>query len=180
MSKRNNGFEVLMMGAAGVLLGLYLGERYYSAKWEKLQRLTLGKYNLTPETQKEDDPVDYEDYEDDFDAPKSKLDHVDFWRNLYHSEAEKVELLTKVTAPAPVPESQPNDSFPLKVGSIGQKVERLQVYLMRHFGWAGKPTGYFGEATLQRVQQFLQVDEVNEQTFEQYQMDKMVHDQRKP
>lgn len=69
--------------------------------------------------------------------------------------------------------------FPLKLGSKGIKVKRLQVFLMRKLGVVRKPTGVFDKITLKRVKQWFKSEAVNKATYDKLMLDKMVHDQRK-
>jgi hypothetical protein len=66
---------------------------------------------------------------------------------------------------------QPDDNFPLKLGSKGKRVEQLQVHLLRNYGSAGIVTDDFDKVTEQRVQKFLKVNTVSETLFNELQMD---------
>ena len=63
--------------------------------------------------------------------------------------------------------AEPNDDFPLKLGSKGKRVEQLQVYLLKNYGAAGIVTNEFNTITHERVLKFLKVDEITEQLFEE-------------
>lgn len=69
--------------------------------------------------------------------------------------------------------------FPLKLGSSGEQVKRLQIFLMRKLGWVKKPDGEFDEITKKRVKQFFKTEEITEDIYQKYTLDKMLHDQRK-
>jgi len=71
------------------------------------------------------------------------------------------------------------DDFPLKLGSQGNKVKRLQVFLMRKLGVIRKPTGEFDQITLKRVQKWFKAESVSRETYKGLMLDRMVHDQRK-
>mgnify|MGYP000129701566 CR=1 FL=1 len=71
-----------------------------------------------------------------------------------------------------------DDSFPLRLGSKGRRVERLQLFLMRKLGGSGIPTRVFDAETAGKVRQWFQKDTIDEATYEQLQLDKMLHDQR--
>ena len=58
-----------------------------------------------------------------------------------------------------------NDEFPLKLGSKGQRVWDLKVYLMKNHGVAGIITNDFDRETAERVHRFLKVDEVSKQLY---------------
>lgn len=72
-----------------------------------------------------------------------------------------------------------NDEFPLKLGSTGQRVKRLQIYLMRQLGWVRQPNGEFDLLTKERTQKCFKKDQIGQELYEQLMLDKMVHDQRK-
>ncbi len=69
------------------------------------------------------------------------------------------------------------DEFPLRAGSTGPRVERLQVWLMRNYGYFGKISGAFDDKTLTKVQKHLGSDTVDEKTFNRYRMGKHVTEQ---
>lgn len=69
------------------------------------------------------------------------------------------------------------DEFPLRSGSTGPRVERLQVWLMRNYGYFGKISGAFDDKTLAKVQKHLGSDTVNEKTFNHYRMGNHVTEQ---
>ncbi|MDW3191908.1 MAG: hypothetical protein R8G66_06075 [Cytophagales bacterium] len=73
-----------------------------------------------------------------------------------------------------VPEA---DEFPLRAGSTGPRVERLQVWLMRNYGYFGKISGAFDDKTLAKVQKHLGSDTVDENTFNRYRMSNHVTEQ---
>lgn len=76
-------------------------------------------------------------------------------------------------------ESSKEDSFPLKLGSKGEKVKRLQIFLMRQMGWIRQPNGEFDLLTKDRTLKYFKQDQVNKELYEKLMLDKMVHDQRK-
>lgn len=69
------------------------------------------------------------------------------------------------------------DEFPLRSGSTGPRVERLQVWLMRNYGYFGKISGAFDDKTLTKVQKHLGSDTVDEKTFNRYRMGNHVTEQ---
>lgn len=75
-------------------------------------------------------------------------------------------------APAPI-----GDQFPLKLGSKGDRVERLRVWLMRNYGWTGIINDEFDEKTESLVRKYLKKDQVDEDTFYELKMGKPVYEQ---
>ena len=75
----------------------------------------------------------------------------------------KVKEKIVVVKPEVVPE--PNDDFPLKLGSQGERVRQLQVYLLKNHGTAGLVNDVFETVTQERVLRFLKVKEVSEALF---------------
>lgn len=69
------------------------------------------------------------------------------------------------------------DEFPLRLGSKGERVERLQVWLMRNYGWTGKITGEFDEKTEALLKRFLKRTELDEATYFKMKMEKPVYEQ---
>jgi hypothetical protein len=69
---------------------------------------------------------------------------------------------------------EPNDDFPLKLGSKGERVHQLRVYLLRHHGTAGSISDEFTTVTEERVLRFLKVKEISEQLFQERKMDKSI------
>lgn len=75
-------------------------------------------------------------------------------------------------APAPI-----SDEFPLRLGSKGDRVERLRVWLMRNYGWTGTINDEFDEKTEGLVKKYLKKDQVDEDTFYELKMGKPVYEQ---
>lgn len=71
-----------------------------------------------------------------------------------------------------------NDEFPLQLGSEGERVKRLQIFLMRNLGWIRQPNGKFDLITQNRVTKFFKVESISQELFTKFMLDKMVHDQR--
>lgn len=61
--------------------------------------------------------------------------------------------------------AEANDDFPLKLGSKGQRVWDLKVYLMKNHGGAGIITNEFDNQTAERVKRFLKVEQVSQQLY---------------
>ncbi|WP_339625488.1 hypothetical protein [uncultured Winogradskyella sp.] len=63
---------------------------------------------------------------------------------------------------------EPNDDFPLKLGSKGERVQQLRVYLLKNHGAApGLITNEFDTVTEERVLRFYKVKEVSEELFQE-------------
>lgn len=69
------------------------------------------------------------------------------------------------------------DEFPLRLGSQGPRVERVQVYLMRNFGRTGKVNGIFDEQTEAQVKKRFHTTHLDENTYQKYRMGKHVNEQ---
>ena len=86
--------------------------------------------------------------------------------------APKVELVEVKELAPPVA-----DEFPLRLGSNGQRVVRLQVWLMRNYGWTGKVTGVFDEKTAKLLKKAIKEVALDEATYYDMKMEKPVHEQ---
>lgn len=69
------------------------------------------------------------------------------------------------------------DDFPLRLGSQGPRVERLQVYLMRNYGRTGKVTGVFDEQTQAQVKKRFHSSQLDEKTYQKFRMGNHVKEQ---
>ena len=69
------------------------------------------------------------------------------------------------------------DGFPLRLGSKGKYVERLQVWLLRNYGLVAKVSKVFDESTLAQVKKHLKTELVSEALFNKYKMGNHVHQQ---
>ena len=67
------------------------------------------------------------------------------------------------------------DEFPLQLGSKGKRVERLQVWLLRNYGYTGKITKVFDEKTLVLVQKYLKTKTIDEKRYQQLEMGKPIY-----
>lgn len=100
---------------------------------------------------------------------------------LSENQGEEGSTLPKVEVPKP--ESQAvqthpaGDEFPLRLGSKGPRVERLQVWLMRNYGRTGIITGNFTEETEAELKKRLHKTQLDEGTYQRYRMGKHVHEQ---
>lgn len=115
--------------------------------------------------------------EQDFDPKKKAMDEDE-------AETMRKQKVEAQAGDAPQKESyfnreeqSVNDKFPLRLGSRGPKVERVQVWLLRNFGLGGQVTGVFDEKTRDRVFRALNTEEVDSNTFNRLGMNKPVHQQ---
>lgn len=113
-----------------------------------------------------------------------------------HAATPSVDAAPRNPQPAPKPQMQvtkvglsktagkqtgqeplevPQGEFPLRLGSKGEKVERLQVWLTRNYGHFGILSGEFDQGTLDRVRRFLKVEEVGETLFNKLNMAQPVY-----
>jgi hypothetical protein len=69
------------------------------------------------------------------------------------------------------------DEFPLQLGSKGKRVERLQIWLLRNYGYTGKLTKVFDEKTLSLVKKHLKTKTIDEKRYQQLEIAKPVHEQ---
>ncbi|QKX05373.1 hypothetical protein HN014_10755 [Aquimarina sp. TRL1] len=60
--------------------------------------------------------------------------------------------------------------FPLKPGSKGKEVERLQIWLLRNHGWKGEITRIYDDQTLKLVRKSLKKDQVDKHTYQKKKM----------
>jgi hypothetical protein len=61
-----------------------------------------------------------------------------------------------------------NDSFPLRYGSVGKRVEQLQMFIFRKWGWQGKIDGKWGDQTQAGVEKWLKTKELSEVAYNAY------------
>ena len=71
-----------------------------------------------------------------------------------------------------------DDEFPLQLGSEGERVKRLQIFLMRNLGWIRQPDGRFDLLTQNRTAKYFKVESISQELYEKFMLDKMIHDQR--
>jgi hypothetical protein len=93
-------------------------------------------------------------------------------------DLKQPEIKKSQKVASPIQTVKENDDFPLALGSVGKRVERLQVFLMRHFGGAGAISNVYDQETHERVLKYLKRKNIDQVTYDRLQMDKMVHDQR--
>lgn len=71
------------------------------------------------------------------------------------------------------------DEFPLRLGSKGPRVERLQIWLMRNYGGTRPITGRLDPGTVNRMIKYLHTDNLDEVTYRSLGMGLHVQDQPK-
>jgi len=69
------------------------------------------------------------------------------------------------------------DAFPLRLGSKGKKVERLNIWLMRNVGWTGKITDEFTEDTQNKLMKHLKIKQLDKQRYLKLGMNKPIYEQ---
>ena len=69
------------------------------------------------------------------------------------------------------------DEFPLRLGSKGKRVERLQVWLLRNFGWHGTISGEFDQKTRTLTRRHLKTSQVDKSTYHRKKMGMPVYKQ---
>ncbi|GAB4494344.1 MAG: hypothetical protein OHK0045_25440 [Raineya sp.] len=65
-------------------------------------------------------------------------------------------------------QEKPDDSFPLRMGSVGKRVEQLQAFLVRKFGANIIANGIWDENTQEAVEKNLKQKEISQNIFEAY------------
>ncbi len=79
---------------------------------------------------------------------------------------------------SPAPALKVGDAFPLKKGSKGPKVERLNVWLTRNHSWTGPITDEFDNHTERKLKRLTRKSECDERTFKKMRMEKPVFEQK--
>ena len=85
-------------------------------------------------------------------------------------ETTEPQTVIKTKNPVIKPEitvTKPDDAFPLRLGSKGERIRQLQVYLLRNHGGAGIVTDEFDTITEERVKRLLRVNSIDEKLFNQ-------------
>ena len=103
-------------------------------------------------------------------------------KQMVRQTSKKTAKVIPIAAATPKPEEIKKappigDEFPLRLGSKGDRVERLRVWLMRNYGWSGIITDEFDEKTQDQVKKYLKTIEVDENTFYKLKMGKPVYEQ---
>jgi hypothetical protein len=81
--------------------------------------------------------------------------------------AQKLNNLEQKQEEAKLQE-KPDDSFPLRMGSVGKRVEQLQAFLVRKFGANVIANGIWDEKTQIAVEKHLKQKEISQNVFEAY------------
>lgn len=153
----NNTVKIAIAGGLGIAVGIAIGYALKTHTKEKTKEVEgldqFPKEFIVKPTKKAEQPK----------APEPKV------------EGKPTIKQEDIKTPAVLKD----DSFPLEYGSSGERVQRLQIYLMRKLGWVRRPTGVFDGTTLLRVKQCFKTTEVNQETYQNLMLDKMVHDQHK-
>lgn len=76
------------------------------------------------------------------------------------------------------PSAPVRDEFPLRMGSMGTRVERLKVFLMRNYGVFGKINTYLDAQTIAFMQKHLGVCQLDQVTFDRFKMGHHVTEQK--
>ncbi|WP_407264856.1 hypothetical protein R5N98_12400 [Tenacibaculum maritimum] len=76
----------------------------------------------------------------------------------------------KVSIEKPELIQEPNDDFPLKLGSKGKRVHQLRVYLLKNHGTGGMISDEFDLIAQERVLKYLKVKKVSEKLFQERNM----------
>lgn len=81
-------------------------------------------------------------------------------------ETTEPQTVIKTKNPVIKPEIT-DDTFPLRLGSKGERIRQLQVYLLRNHGGAGIVTDEFDTTMEERVKRILKVESIDETLFKQ-------------
>lgn len=148
---------------AGGLLGL--GLLGYVLFRDKEETVEDAEFTIVEESksEKEDKPI----------AVKKAIPVVEI-KPIVSEEKEKKVIVIK-----PEIVIEPNDDFPLKLGSKGERVYQLRVYLLKNHGAAkGLLTDEFDAITEERVLRLYKVKEVSEQFFKERHIGKIKKQQK--
>ncbi len=71
-----------------------------------------------------------------------------------------------------------NEEFPLKVGSYGLRVKKLQTFLAKKYGWSGKIDGKLGTQTMQALKDKfkLTTDDFSQAKYELFNIESIIID----
>ena len=84
-----------------------------------------------------------------------------------HTLAQKLNDLEQKQKEIKLQE-KPDDNFPLRMGSVGKRVEQLQAFLVRKFGANVVANGIWDEKTQIAVEKHLKQKEISQNVFEAY------------
>lgn len=138
--------------------------------------LLLRKQTISTDNESLTEEIDYTIIDKQEDAPvqqahPDKLDTTD-------TDASAPEII-KTTKVVPIPlekkqtqtqeksETSPeaNDDFPLKLGSKGERVRKLQTYLLKNHGTSGIVTDTFDKTVLERIKRIFKQEEISEEFY---------------
>ena len=130
--------------------------------------------------EKDEEIIDSDAFEDKEKESEKDVTGIDVKRGT-PPVAAKVEKRNDDTEKGSIALSKNNDAvtdgFPLRLGSRGKYVERLQVWLLRNYGLVAKVSKVFDESTLAQVKKHLKTELVSEALFNKYKMGNHVHQQ---
>lgn len=110
-------------------------------------------FKVKKEKQQENKPINFEDKEKDVLA----------------NEIDKLKSqLNDVSSKQETNSTQYNDSFPLRIGSVGKRVEQLQIFLKSKWNWQGRADGKWGNETQKAVENYFKQKEISQMIFEAY------------
>jgi len=115
--------------------------------------------------------VEYFDEEDVLEFP---FDTVETANDVITTTTEKQEIIEEVSS---LKKELISDEFPLQLGSKGKRVERLQIWLLRNYGYTGQLTKVFDEETLSLVEKHLKTKTIDEKRYQQLEIAKPVYEQ---
>lgn len=93
---------------------------------------------------------------------------------------EDEEVLAQIEAsqlPEDLPVTPLADEFPLRLGSKGHRVERLQIWLMKNYGWFGQISGVFDKPTEKKLVKHLGRSSIDQAFYDTHQMNAHVSEQ---
>lgn len=162
----NKKTQIVTLGMIGGAIGLGL----------------LANYWLSAKTSK---PSPYLDF-DELLEKKETATPVKTQDVIKEEKEPKEELVNKVGVHQALPivspkekrEETPNDQFPLKLGSQGPRVSRLQVWLLRNYGWTGAVTSTLDEKTANQMKRYLKTDALDEATYQKLKLDAPIQQQK--
>ncbi len=134
---------------AGGLVGLgILGYLFFR---EKEERIEEAEFTIVeePQPKKTEKPITQE-----------KVVPVVEMKPIVPVKKEEKSILVE-----PKASLEPNDDFPLKLGSKGERVKQLQVYLLRNHGSQGIVNDVFDKTIEERVLKYLKVKTITAALF---------------
>jgi len=71
-----------------------------------------------------------------------------------------------------------NDDFPLRLGSKGPRVMKLNAWLMRNYGWDGTISDLLDEKALAKMKKYLRTETLEQALYQQLRLDAPLHKQK--